>query len=89
MQWLGRMARFDLAQVRRAMGRNGRSRMLRLNSTASQQGATGGAAAGAHRSTPPLGKTGAEFPRFFTEECMSIWTCVTRLVSLHRTRLDR
>ena len=26
VQWLGRMARFDLAKVRRAMERNGRSR---------------------------------------------------------------
>ena len=25
---------------------------------------------------PPFGKTGAEFPRFFTEDHMSIWTCV-------------
>jgi len=31
VQWLGRMARFDLAKVRRAMERNGRSRMRRLN----------------------------------------------------------
>jgi hypothetical protein len=31
VQWLGRMARFDLTQVRRAMERNGRSRMRCLN----------------------------------------------------------
>ena len=31
VQWLRRMARFDLAKVRRAMERNGRSRVLRLN----------------------------------------------------------
>lgn len=31
VQWLGRMARFDLAEVRRAMERNGRSRTRRLN----------------------------------------------------------
>ena len=54
VQWLGRMARFDLAKVQRAMERNGRSRMLRLDSTASRQGATGGAAAGAHRSIAPV-----------------------------------
>ena len=42
VQWLGRMARFDLTQVRRAMARNGRIRMLRLNNTASRQGATAG-----------------------------------------------
>ena len=53
VQWLGRMARFDLTQVRRAMARNGRIRMLRLKSTASRQGATGGAAAGAPYSIAP------------------------------------
>ena len=36
------MVRFDLAQVQRAMARNGRSRMLRLKSTASRQGAIAG-----------------------------------------------
>ena len=53
VQWLGRMARFNLAKVQRAMERNGRSRMLRLKSTASRQGATGGAAAGAHSRIAP------------------------------------
>jgi Helix-turn-helix domain len=53
VQWLRRMARFNLAKVQRAMERNGRSRMLRLKSTASLQGATGGAAAGAHRRIAP------------------------------------
>ena len=53
VQWLGRMARFNLAKVQRAMERNGRSRMLRLNSTVTVQGATGGAAAGAHSRTAP------------------------------------
>jgi len=43
VQWLGRMARFDLAKVRRAMERNGRSRMRRLNGNLNQQRATGGA----------------------------------------------
>ena len=43
MQWLGRMARFDLTKVRRAMERNGRSRMRRLNGNSTRQGATGGA----------------------------------------------
>ena len=33
VQWMCRMARFDLAKVRRAMERNGRSRMRRLNGT--------------------------------------------------------
>ena len=42
VQWLGRMARFDLAEVRRAMKRNGRSRMRRLNGISTPQGATAG-----------------------------------------------
>jgi hypothetical protein len=43
VQWLGRMARFDLAKVRRAMERNGRSRMRRLNGKSGNAGATAGA----------------------------------------------
>ena len=43
VQWMCRMARFDLAKIRRAMARNGRSRMRRLNGTSNQQRATGGA----------------------------------------------
>ena len=31
VEWLGRTARFDLAKVRRAMERNGRGRVQRLN----------------------------------------------------------
>jgi helix-turn-helix protein len=42
VQWLGRMARFDLAEVRRAMKRNGRRRMRRLNGNSKKQGATAG-----------------------------------------------
>jgi len=42
VQWLGRMARFDLAKVQRAMERNGRSRMRRLNGNLTGQGATAG-----------------------------------------------
>ena len=42
VQWLGRMARFDLAKVQRAMERNGRGRMRRLNANLKQQGAPGG-----------------------------------------------
>ena len=37
-----RMARFHLAKVRRAMERNGRSRMRRLNGNSTPQGATAG-----------------------------------------------
>ena len=54
VQWLGRMARFNLAKVQRAMERNGRSRMLRLNGNTTTQGATGGAAAGAHSRIAPI-----------------------------------
>ena len=36
------MVRFNLAKVQRAMERNGRSRMRRLKSTASRQGAIAG-----------------------------------------------
>jgi excisionase family DNA binding protein len=36
VEWLGRMARFNLAKVQRAMERNGRSRMLRLNSNSTK-----------------------------------------------------
>ena len=42
VEWLGRMARFNLAEVRRAMKRNGQSRMRRLNGNATPQGATAG-----------------------------------------------
>ena len=42
VQWLRRMARFNLAKVQRAMERNGRSRMLRLNSKSIPQGAIAG-----------------------------------------------
>ena len=31
VQWLGRMARFDLVKVRRAMEQNGIGRVMRLN----------------------------------------------------------
>ena len=37
VQWLGRMARFDLVKVQRAMERNGRSRMRRLNANSTQR----------------------------------------------------
>jgi len=43
VQWLGRMARFNLAKVERAMERNGRGRMRRLNDNSSQRRAIGGA----------------------------------------------
>jgi hypothetical protein len=36
-EWLGRMARFHLAQVRRAMKRNGQNRLRRLYGTSTLQ----------------------------------------------------
>jgi hypothetical protein len=42
VEWLGRMARFNLAQVRRAMKRNGQSRMRRLNGGSIPEGAPAG-----------------------------------------------
>jgi hypothetical protein len=42
VQWLRRMARFDLVKVQRAMERNGRSRMRRFNGNSTQRRATGG-----------------------------------------------
>ena len=42
VEWLGRMARFNLAQVRRAMKRNGQSRMRRLNGKVRVQSAIAG-----------------------------------------------
>jgi hypothetical protein len=54
VEWLGRMARFDLSRVRRAMKRNAQGRMLSLKSTGPRQGATGGATAGAHSRKAPV-----------------------------------
>jgi len=42
LQWLGRMARFDLVKVQRTMEQNGRSRMRRLNGKSTQRRVTGG-----------------------------------------------
>ena len=42
VEWVRRMARFDLVKVQQAMERNGRSRMRRLNGTSTLQGATAG-----------------------------------------------
>lgn len=42
VEWLGRMARFNLTKVRRAMAHNGLSHMRRLNGNSTQQGATAG-----------------------------------------------
>jgi hypothetical protein len=53
VEWLGCMARFNLAKVRRAMSRNGRSRMRRLNGTSTPQGATAGASRRRAQQTRP------------------------------------
>ena len=62
VQWLGRMARFNLAKVQRAMERNGRSRMRRLNAKSKQQGAFAGASRRrAQQKRPRLVKRGRNF----------------------------
>ena len=62
VQWLGRMARFDLAKVYRAMERNGRGRMRRLNGQSKQQRATGGVSRRrAQQNSPRSVKRGRNF----------------------------
>ena len=62
VQWLGRMARFDLAKVHRAMERNGRSRMRRLNGDSTVRRATGGASRRrAQQNSPRSVKRGRNF----------------------------
>ena len=61
-QWLGRMARFNLAKVQRAMERNGRSRMRRLNGNSTPQGAIAGASRRrAAKKSPRTVKRGRNF----------------------------
>ena len=52
VQWLGRMARFNLAKVQRAMERNGRHRMRRLNGNSVSAGAIAGASRRRARNSP-------------------------------------
>ena len=62
VQWLCRMARFDLAKVQRAMERNGRGRMRRLNGGTKRERATGGESRRrAARSSPRSVKRGRNF----------------------------
>ena len=61
VQWLRRMARFDLAKVRRAMEYNGRSRMRRLNGIAKSQGAIAGQGRRRAPKSPRLVKRGRNF----------------------------
>jgi excisionase family DNA binding protein len=55
------MVRFDLAQVRRTMARNGRSRVRRLNGGVTQQGATAGQGRRRARKSPRTVKRGRNF----------------------------
>jgi len=61
VEWLGRMARFNLAQVRRAMKRNGQSRMRRLNGNSTPQGAIAGASRRRAPKSPRSVKRGRNF----------------------------
>jgi hypothetical protein len=62
VQWLGRMARFNLAKVQRAMEHNGRSRMRRLNGNLTPQGAIAGASRRrAAKKSPRTVKRGRNF----------------------------
>ena len=61
VEWLGRMARFNLAQVRRAMKRNGQSRMRRLNGKSGSAGAIAGASRRRAPKSPRSVKRGRNF----------------------------
>ena len=61
VEWLGRMARFSLAEVRRAMKRNGQSRMRRLNGKSASAGATAGASRRRAPKRPRSVKRGRNF----------------------------
>ena len=61
VEWLGRMARFNLANVRRAMERNGRSRMRRLNGNSGSAGAIAGQGRRRARNSPRSVKRGRNF----------------------------
>jgi len=54
LQWLGRIARFNLAKVQRAMERNGRHRMRRLNGNLSPRSATAGQGRRRAQQTAPV-----------------------------------
>ena len=61
VQWLGRMARFDLAKVKRAMEHNGRSRMRRLNGNSTLPSATAGQGRRRAPNSPRTVKRGRNF----------------------------
>jgi hypothetical protein len=68
VQWLGRMARFDLAKVRRAMACNGRSLMHRLNGNSTPQGATAGASRRRAQQKRPCSVTRGHYPQGLLQE---------------------
>ena len=61
MVFFRHMVRFDLAQVRRAMARNGRSRMRRLNGNSTSQGTIAGASRRRAAKSPRSVKRGRNF----------------------------
>ncbi|MBK5281048.1 MAG: helix-turn-helix domain-containing protein [Nitrospiraceae bacterium] len=67
VQWLGRMARFNLAKVQRAMERNGRSRMRCLNGIVAHPGAIAGASRRRARNSPRLVTRGRYLQGFLQE----------------------
>jgi hypothetical protein len=83
-QWLGRMARFDLVKVRRAMARNGRSRMRRLNGTSTPQGATAGQGRRRARKSPRSVRRGLSLQRAPGRDCYTS-VCRTFRVPCART----
>ncbi len=68
---ISKMLRFDLARVQQIFLEKWVARIVQPRAARPP----GNAPAARHAQKPPLGKTGAEFPRFLMEECMSIWTC--------------
>ena len=75
VQWLGRMARFDLAPVRRAMARNGRSRMRRLNGNSNQQGAIAGASRRRAQQKRPRSVTRGRYRQGSLQEFYYFYEC--------------
>ncbi|MEI8015299.1 MAG: helix-turn-helix domain-containing protein [Nitrospira sp.] len=61
MVFFRHMVRFDLAKVRRAMERNGRSRMRRLNGNSGRAGATAGQGRRRAPKSPRTVKRGRNF----------------------------
>ena len=59
VQWLGRMARFDVDKVRLAMERNGQGRVRRLNVNTAQDERDCRQSPASRQETPPIGNTGA------------------------------